>query len=354
MSTFYIDSIDNNTYLVKDVYMNTANRIEYIDIFKGIAIILVVLGHAIDNIVNGYLVTAGLESFERVHLVIYGFHMPAFFFCAGLFARSWARKPVKEAIWDKVLRLIVPYFAWVAVVTIIKLLTANYQNNPIDLKDTFLSPVRPFEQYWFLYTLFFIYVVFLVAYKLSIERFFWAIVVVGAIILPLIRNVWILEDFLKYSVFFLTGSVTKPKKIVPLKNKCMPLTVVFIVLNSALIFVKQLHNQDTALFQYYWYMTSAVGIAWLLSISLAMEAIFKNENWLEFCGKKSMEIYCIHPTILGGLRIVAEKTVGASFIWLRTICVTVITILTCICLFKIWKGNDIIYKTLFGGWGKHR
>ena len=49
-------------------------RIEYIDILKGIGIILVVLGHVTKN--------EALSSF------IYAFHMPLFFYIAGMFLRD--------------------------------------------------------------------------------------------------------------------------------------------------------------------------------------------------------------------------------------------------------------------------
>lgn len=49
-------------------------RIEYIDILKGIGIILVVLGHVTQN--------------KPLFQFIYAFHMPLFFFVAGLFLRN--------------------------------------------------------------------------------------------------------------------------------------------------------------------------------------------------------------------------------------------------------------------------
>ncbi len=53
--------------------MNT-KRIEYIDIAKGIGILLVVLAHADISLVSPYL-----------HRIIYSFHMPLFFFLSGYF-----------------------------------------------------------------------------------------------------------------------------------------------------------------------------------------------------------------------------------------------------------------------------
>jgi len=52
------------------------NRYEFIDIAKGIGIILVIFGHVLPAVL------------DKVEIVIYAFHMPMFFLLAGLFASS--------------------------------------------------------------------------------------------------------------------------------------------------------------------------------------------------------------------------------------------------------------------------
>ena len=50
--------------------MEDTKRIDFIDVAKGIAIFLVVYGHTYDG--------------RNLHLFIYSFHMPLFFFISGL------------------------------------------------------------------------------------------------------------------------------------------------------------------------------------------------------------------------------------------------------------------------------
>lgn len=89
-------------------------RDELIDIWKGFLIFLVVLGHAV-GMISHY--TVGLEQSvcEFTYKVIYLFHMPAFFFVAGVLY-----KPGKITKWFR--RLIVPYFIW-SVASILVFLT---------------------------------------------------------------------------------------------------------------------------------------------------------------------------------------------------------------------------------------
>ena len=61
-------------------------RIEWIDYAKGIGIILVVYGHMI----RGMSQHIPANFFYVSDSVVYGFHMPLFFFLTGLFVEKWA------------------------------------------------------------------------------------------------------------------------------------------------------------------------------------------------------------------------------------------------------------------------
>lgn len=67
-------------------------RIEWIDIYKGIAICLMVIGHATGKY-NQY---------------IYQFHMAAFFFASG-YTVKYGKRNVTRTVWDKIYTLLVPY-----------------------------------------------------------------------------------------------------------------------------------------------------------------------------------------------------------------------------------------------------
>lgn len=68
-------------------------RLEYIDILKGIGIVLVVLGH----------ITKDRELFQ----FIYAFHMPLFFIVSGYFLHE-----KKNFIISQAKSLLIPYFVF--------------------------------------------------------------------------------------------------------------------------------------------------------------------------------------------------------------------------------------------------
>lgn len=80
-------------------------RIDEIDIWRGLAIGLVVLGHAIQ---------ATVVDFDANWLfrAIYVFHMPLFFFISGLVGASALDRPLSVQLKNRTLGLVVPFLSW--------------------------------------------------------------------------------------------------------------------------------------------------------------------------------------------------------------------------------------------------
>lgn len=79
-------------------------RLRALDIAKGIAIILVVIGHAVPDATTHM----GIQSdvLAIMHRLIYSFHMPLFFLISGYFVNTLAENQSRvSAIWKKFQRL---------------------------------------------------------------------------------------------------------------------------------------------------------------------------------------------------------------------------------------------------------
>ena len=114
-------------------------RIAYIDSIKGLAILLMVMGHVIACQFPSW--QEALNDAPRTTMlvwrIIYSFHMPLLMFCSGLFAlriKDYTLKNVGIVLWKRFQTLIVPFFCAGLIQNIIK------PNNPFD--------------YWFLWMLF--------------------------------------------------------------------------------------------------------------------------------------------------------------------------------------------------------
>ena len=75
----------------------TVKRVGYVDIAKGIGIILVVMGHNDFALISPF-----------AHKLIYSFHMPMFFFMSGMFFKPDV--PFRSFIRQRFHRLLKPFF----------------------------------------------------------------------------------------------------------------------------------------------------------------------------------------------------------------------------------------------------
>ncbi len=148
------------------VISNQASHIEWVDIYKGIAIIMMVIGH----------------SNSPITLYIYLFHMSAFIFISG-FTGNFARYSLLSYIKRKVLTILVPYIVinltYIFVYSGMQSLGLyKYLHNDagISLQNRLINFVKHQSTAdlggatWFLLALFFIEIFYMIIFKLS-EKF---------------------------------------------------------------------------------------------------------------------------------------------------------------------------------------
>lgn len=135
-----------------------------VDALRGLAILLVVLGHAISNAIDLNHASRSDALFILSNF-IYTFHMPLFMAVAGyvLYAR-------RIKVPDRALRLLLPFFAWIPVYWFVNRYLRHFPwpvRFGTTLKDTIL---RPGAGLWFLPTLFLCTLLLLVAVRLEKVR----------------------------------------------------------------------------------------------------------------------------------------------------------------------------------------
>lgn len=99
--------------------MATSNRIKYIDIARGIAIICIVLGHL------------GIDSINKI---VFTFHVPIFFFITGYFINN--KLSIDDFISNKVKTLIVPYVCTCTVIILLGTLKSGVFQGAEVAKET--------------------------------------------------------------------------------------------------------------------------------------------------------------------------------------------------------------------------
>lgn len=317
-------------------------RCEWMDIAKGIGIILVVLGH---------LNTEGQLNRE----VIYAFHMPLFFLLSGVFASS--RKNFSAYFKNLITRLYVPYAVFVTADVVLGILIGN---TPVNLKNIIILWLKGIAGFgfndiinrplWFLFALFLIKAAcfFLNKFKplkyiaaaaaLSIVFFseklsldyanLWLVALVG---LPF----FVLGDLLKNQCITLEKTVNKHK---------VPFILLIFLASALLLFTAHKNGSpDISKFifgnGFLYLLNAALGIMIFSILSVFLTSVKPLSRLLQFYGKNSIIILILHyyicrnilPVVFQRLHIDAYLYSFYTEVLLTVLVMLVMTVLIFIC-----------------------
>lgn len=272
-------------------------RLKYIDIAKGISILLVILGHCLpeNNIFRQY---------------IYTFHMPLFFIISGIF---YKKLDVKEQLKKDIKLLIIPYcitsLIIIAIKTVAKIGSINnmirnftkwamamlYGSGDI---DTFMNiHIEPIGTIWFLLSLFWIRFIFNLIMKIDRKYLRVLIIVILNIIgfiLP--KIVWLplsLETAFIAINFYYVGYILNNKKMLDrINGKVFAICFIIWIIGSKFIVTYCVNN-------YYnlYYLNIIIGIIGTINVIYLckkIESIKYINDILSWIGKNSLYILCIH------------------------------------------------------------
>lgn len=180
-------------------------RYKEIDIIKGLAIAMVIMGH---SIIVYPINLCNIAPYGFFHRFLSSAHMPLFFmisgFCFGF--SNW-----KDYLVKKLRRIVLPYIVFSAVMIAVELLLGRFMNEPRDLKSSVIGMLTG-ESYWFLYTLMIIFLVFPLIRKAFENRVIGliAIAAIGALsLIGFIPEICNLKNAVKYLFYFAIGYYLK-------------------------------------------------------------------------------------------------------------------------------------------------
>jgi len=280
-------------------------RVGWVDVFRGLAIVLVVFGH-----VGRGLDHRGLMHFEGTFIDrwIYAFHMPAFFFAGGLFAAPSLRRGRRAFVAEKLRTVLWPYMVWSVIYIASLRFAGGASHTAFDPRMFARLPYEPVGNYWFLYVLFVIQVLYaLVAPWRCGSYAFWA----GAFVMWLVEplkpfdaaggSLWALHNVMKYAVYFALGD--------RYATHDTPGRVRGSLLSAGLFFgvLSVLISRGRGADQLGWDLPLAVcGIFGLMELS-AWLGRQRGAGGLALLGRRSMEIYVAHNFATAAVRALLMK-----------------------------------------------
>lgn len=273
-----------------------------VDIIRGIAILLVVIGHTIQYNTHNF-------DDNIVFKLIYSFHMPLFMFISGyVLAIHPPKLSNMNFIAKKFNQLVIPFLVWYFCI-------AYFANNQFVSVDFFDYAKRliisPAYGYWFLWILFINFIIFsgISATNQHVPEWFTIILVI--LIIKFLPTFYFGHVLVKlYLPFFFGGYLFAKyknnivrlsyKKYIPLFYVLFLFLLYFWTRTTPSPIIELIHIQFSKnmifhLNELYHFVTSFIGIFLIFDITNRFLLNFKYSNYLSLLGTNyTLDIYVIH------------------------------------------------------------
>jgi len=277
-------------------------RENWVDVAKGIGIILVVYGHVARGLFNSGT-PMPLEAYRLADSIVYSFHMPLFFFISGLFfLESFSKRGGWGVIFSKVDTILYPYLIWSLLQGSIEVWLSKYTNRSVSYDQVLALLWAPQDQFWFLYYLFIFFILAVLFFSVVPRTFLILALLLSAMFYCSAFHV---AYFQNYLVFFLLGMAFE--KYVEVKwlssvGCAIALGIGFIACQVAFHFYLNFTYLDQGFFSL---LLACESIAFVVSLSLVLSRC--QNKILSIIGLASMPIYLMHILAGSGARIGMKK-----------------------------------------------
>lgn len=269
-------------------------RLRYIDIAKGMAILCMVLGH-----------TYSMQEKPFIFIWIYSFHMPLFFITSGILYRikRSGEQKYSSLIQKKTKTLLIPYLIWNTIYQIF-ISILNFRGG----KNIWLTNLQHIIYFngsamWFLPVMFIASLIFLVTIKNKYLNIILGITlaIVGinmpecSYMLEVVFRAFVGVIFIEIGYYFYDMYINNFSKII---------LVIVIGLDILGVQKNGLVNLSDRLFNnpYIYIWTACLGTYIIYKLSIYLDK--RNIRLLEYWGKNSIKILCLHGFIIEIIRLV--------------------------------------------------
>lgn len=271
----------------------------WVDYVKVLACILVVLGHFFQSMVKANVLPEN-SLYTWFNTTIYYFHVPLFFICSGyLYQRysrvdswkSWMNNVIKKAV-----TLGIPYFVFSFVTWLLKTVFSGSVNDEASgLLDTiFIHPASP---YWYLYTLFFIFLITpTIKNRLGIYIFLGLSLIlklysiVGGTVAPL--NIYVISRFCQNEIWFVFGLIISVLGIQRIQKPVIGLVLGLCFLGLSVV-TYRIDNE---------YVGYGMGIIACMSV-LMISSSAKRIKAFDWLARYTMPVFLMHTIFAAPMRV---------------------------------------------------
>lgn len=287
------------------------SRETWVDAAKVLACLFVALGHLFQSMVKANIIDR-TTTYIWFNQTIYYFHVPLFFLCSGYLYQQG--KPVKTTddwkknVLKKLVVLGVPFVVFTCANWLLKTVFAGDVNSQAGnlLQELFVKPAAP---YWYLYTLFF---VFLVTPTMNnkVSMIVLAAMALGAKMVTLVWkgvDIYALMTLMEYWVWFVLGMilafVKAPKtlrKQIGVQRLGIAILVIFLVGSIAVT----MRGVSSNVVRFIFGVMGCSSIVVLMITANFTDRFRKIVRWMS---DYTMPVFLMHTIFAAGLRSVLLK-----------------------------------------------
>lgn len=289
------------------------NREVWVDRIKGIACILVVLGHFFQSMVKAGII-AGTDLYQWFNQSIYYFHVPLFFICSGyLYQKLSFVTEIKgwiSSVLNKLWNLGIPYLLFSSVTLILKYIFKDVVNSS---KSGFLDILlfNPTAPYWYLYVLFFIFLVTptFLSEKMAIAALFISLLMKLFAISGIVKEMpYAINGILNYEIWFVLGMAMSMFGLYRVFNKKTSSAFILFLALSVIVYKYDI-----------WFM----GIEFIMGLIACLGSIAfvygflydrKQDKLFRILTKYNFPIYLMHTIFAAGIRGLLIKVGITNFV----------------------------------------
>ncbi len=291
------------------------NRLDWIDYAKGIAITMVVYRHVLIGLsLAGLEITPNLFVTTEVGLT---FRMPLFFLLSGIFFSKSVNKRSKSGyFWHKFKTIMYPYFIWSVLQMSLQMMLINYTNAQFtSFSDFLLILFKPRAQFWFLYALFNVSVLYLLLSTVFRNNKL-ILFIIGVVLLyfsPIVEYGKIVYDVMRLFVFFVVGDIASQflldqKNHKLLSSKKLTFFLLLIAVAGEWIIVG-LENDNVFILLTF----AIIGSAFTVCFAMILASV--NSKFLlpiRVIGYHSLYIFLLHAITSAAFRIIMVNFFGIT------------------------------------------
>jgi fucose 4-O-acetylase-like acetyltransferase len=288
-------------------------RVGWVDHAKGIGIFLVVLGHVLNGLQDASILSHSVYD-DFVVRFIYSFHMPLFFFIAGLFVQRSANRSISRFFLDKLSVIVYPYFVWSFLQGLIEIGAAHYVNHPTSAFALLKIIYSPIKQYWFLYALFIMLMIYKFTYDLKLPSKVFVLIAFACYLVETfgidILNWNVLHSVCSDLIYFALGAVIAQTSILGdfVSQRARWTEGIAAVGYTLVAGVVAAHIDRKPLLGL---ALAITGISATIALAMVTDRS-KRLSFIKTWGLLSLEIFVAHTIAAAFMRILLQKAFGIS------------------------------------------